>query len=76
MQFNQGALTGSGTAHTKGWVQRGIFVGNRLYSLSDESMGVVDFTNPSAPQVVGELTLARNVVNAQPQGSTIAELSR
>ncbi|HEX8793757.1 MAG TPA: beta-propeller domain-containing protein, partial [Polyangiaceae bacterium] len=75
VQFNQGALTGSGTAHTHGWVQRGIFVGNRLYSLSDESMGVVDFTNPSAPQVLSELTLARNVVNAQPQGSTIAELS-
>ena len=75
VQFNQSALTGSGTAHTHGWVQRGIFVGNRLYSLSDEAMGVVDFTNPSAPQVVSELTLARNVVNAQPQGSTIAELS-
>lgn len=75
VQFNQGALTGSGTAHTHGWVQRGIFVGSRLYSLSDESMGVVDFTNPSAPNVVSEMTLARNVVNAQPQGSTIAELS-
>lgn len=75
VQFNQSALTGSGTAHTKGWVQRGIFVGSRLYSLSDESMGVVDYSNPSQPRVVSEMTLARNVVNAQPQGSTIAELS-
>jgi hypothetical protein len=75
VQFNGSALTGSGTAHTKGWVQRGIFVGSRLFSLSDESLGVVDYSNPSSPRVVTELTLARNVVNAQPQGPTIAELS-
>ncbi len=75
VQFNQTALTGSGTAHTKGWVQRGIFVGDRLLSLSDQSLGVIDYSNPSAPQVVSEMTLARNVVNAKPQGPTIAELS-
>ena len=47
----------------------------RLFSISDEALAVVDYTNPAAPQVTGQLTLARNVVNAQPQGATIAELS-
>jgi hypothetical protein len=75
VQFNQTSLTGGGAAHTKGWVERGIFVANRLYSLSDQALSVVDYTNPSSPQVLSEMTLARNVVNAQPQGPTIAELS-
>jgi hypothetical protein len=75
VQFTPTALTGSATAHTKGWVERGIFVKNRLMSLSDQALAVVDYTNPAAPAVVSELTLARNVVNAQPQGATIAELS-
>ena len=75
VQFGGLGITGSGTARTKGWVERGIFVGNRLYSLSDQAMAVIDYSNPSAPKVLGETTLARNVVSAQPQGSTIAELS-
>jgi hypothetical protein len=75
VQFTPTALTGSATARTKGWVERGIFVKNRLVSLSDQALAVIDYTNPTAPQVVTELTLARNVVNAQPQGATIAELS-
>jgi hypothetical protein len=75
VQFTPTALTASGTARTKGWVQRGIFVKNRLVSLSDQALAVVDYTNPAAPQTITEMTLARNVVNAQPQGATIAELS-
>jgi hypothetical protein len=75
VQFSPTALIGSATASTKGWVERGIFVKNRLMSLSDQALAVVDYTNPAAPAVVSELTLARNVVNAQPQGATIAELS-
>jgi uncharacterized secreted protein with C-terminal beta-propeller domain len=54
VQFTSSALTGSGTAHTKGWVQRGIFVGTRLLSLSDEALGVVDYSNPSLPVVTNE----------------------
>jgi hypothetical protein len=73
--YGASGITSSATAFSKGWVQRGIFVGGRLYSISDEALAVVDYTNPAAPQVVSELTLARNVVNAQPQGGTIAELS-
>jgi hypothetical protein len=75
VQFTSTGLTGSATARTKGWVERGIFVKNRLLSLSDESMAVVDYTNPAAPSVVSEMALARNVVSASPQGATIAELS-
>jgi hypothetical protein len=79
VQFTISDLTGSSTARTKGWVERGIFVSNngknRLLSLSDQALSVVDYSNPKAPQTVSELTLARNVVNAQPQGDTIAELS-
>jgi hypothetical protein len=75
VQFTPTGFTGSGTAHTKGWVQRGIFVGTRLLSLSDQALAVVDYSNPTQPRTVTELTLARNVVNAQPQGATIAELS-
>jgi hypothetical protein len=75
LQYTQAGITSSATAFSKGWVQRGIFVNNRLFSISDEALAVVDYTNPAAPQVVTQLTLARNVVNAQPQGATIAELS-
>jgi len=75
IQYTSTSMIGSATANTKGWVERGIFVGPRLYSLSDEALAVIDYTNPAAPKVTDELTLARNVVNAQPQGTTIAELS-
>jgi len=68
-------VTTAGAAHTRGWVERGIFVGNRLVSLSDLSLAVVDYTDPKTPRVVTELTLARNVVTAQPNGATIAEVS-
>jgi hypothetical protein len=73
--YTPSAITSSAAAFSKGWVQRGILVSNRLYSISDEALAVVDYSNPAAPQTVGQLTLARNVVNAQPQGATIAELS-
>jgi hypothetical protein len=75
LQYTPAGITSSATAFSKGWVQRGIFVNGMLYSISDESLAVVDYTNPAAPKVTSELTLARNVVNAQPQGLTIAELS-
>jgi hypothetical protein len=75
VQFTPTGLVSSGTARTKGWVERGIFVKNRLVSLSDQALAVIDYTNPAAPQVITEMTLARNVVSARPQGSTIAELS-
>jgi len=35
-----------GPARTKGWVERGIFVGNRLISLSDVSLAVIDYGDP------------------------------
>jgi hypothetical protein len=75
VEFTPQSVTTAGAARTKGWVERGIFVGNRLVSLSDLSLAVVDYTNPLAPSVVTELTLARNVVTAQPTGATVAEIS-
>jgi hypothetical protein len=61
-------VTTAGPARTKGWLERRIFVGNRLVSLSDLSLAVIDYTNPMAPAVITELTLARNVITAQPTG--------
>ena len=75
IEFTPTSVTTAGAARTKGWVERGIFVGNRLVSLSSQSLAVVDYSAPMAPRVVSELTLARNVVTAQPSGATIAEVS-
>jgi len=75
IEFTPTTVTTAGPAHTKGWVERGIFVGDRLVSLSDLSLAVVDYADPMAPAVVAELTLARNVIAAQPSGATVAEIS-
>ncbi len=75
IDFTASSITTGGAAHTRGWVERGIFANNRLVSLSDLSLAVVDYTNHAAPTVVTELTLARNVITAQPQGTNIAEIS-
>ncbi|MFO0677561.1 MAG: beta-propeller domain-containing protein [Polyangiaceae bacterium] len=75
VEFSENAIGLGGAAKTKGWVERGVFVKGRLYSLSDLALSVVDYTNHAAPAVVKELTLARNVVSAEPQGNTVAELS-
>lgn len=75
IEFTPTSARTAGAARTRGWVERGIFVKNRLVSLSDLSLAVVDYTNHDAPAVVSELTLARNVVSARPQGATIAEAS-
>jgi hypothetical protein len=68
IEFTDGGERTSGTAHTKGWVERGIFVQNRLVSLSDLALAVIDYSNHDQPNVVTELTLARNVISARPEG--------
>ena len=75
IDFTASSITTGGAAHTRGWVERGIFVKNRLVSLSDLSLAVVDYTDHTAPIVISELTLARNVITAQPEGANIAEIS-
>ncbi len=76
IEFTPNTIQTSGTAHTRGWVERGIFVKNRLVSLSDVSLAVVDYTDHAAPSVVAELTLARNVVNSTVQGNgAVAEIA-
>jgi hypothetical protein len=75
IEFSPTTIATSGTARTRGWVERGIFVQNRLVSLSDLSLAVIDYSNHAQPAIVSELTLARNVVDVKPQGATVAELS-
>lgn len=75
IDFTASSIATDGAALTRGWVERGIFVKNRLVSLSDLSLSVVDYSNRTTPAVTAELTLARNVITAQPEGSNIAEIS-
>jgi hypothetical protein len=75
VELGAASVATAGAAHTSGWVERGIFVGTRLVALSDLALSVVDYTDHAAPRVTAELTLARNVVAANPQGATIAEVA-
>jgi hypothetical protein len=75
IEFSPSTLPTAGAGRTRGWVERGIFVGNRLMSLSDVSLAVIDYTDAMTPSVVTEVTLARNVITALPNGSTVAEIS-
>jgi hypothetical protein len=75
LEYTPTGITTAGAAHTSGWVERGIFANGRILSLSDLALSVVDYSNPVAPVVTGQLTLARNVVASQPSGSSIAEVS-
>jgi hypothetical protein len=75
IDFTPTSIASAGAAYTKGWVERGIFANGRIISLSDLALSVVDYTDHLAPKVTAELTLARNVIAAQPAGATIAEVS-
>jgi hypothetical protein len=75
IEYTPTSITTKGAAHARGWIERGIFVNGRLLSLSDLSLSVVDYADHANPKVVNELVLARNVVDARPQGSTIAMTS-
>lgn len=74
VEFSRDMIATSGTAHTRGWTERGIFVGSRLVSLSDLSLSVVDYSDRRAPRLVQELTLARNIVSTQPMGDTLVQV--
>lgn len=75
IEFTPTSQTTAGAARTRGWVERGIFVKGRLVALSDTALSVIDYADHKAPKVIRELTLARNVIAAQPGASTIAEIS-
>ncbi len=75
IEFNRDSMSTAGVARTRGWTERGIFVGTRLLSLSDLSLSVIDYSNRASPRVVNELTLARNIVAAHPMGDSIVEVS-
>jgi hypothetical protein len=75
IEFTDTTIKTAGVAKTRGWVERGIFVKGRLVSLSDLALSVVDYTDRANPKVVKELTLARNVIAAEPLGNSIAQVS-
>ncbi|HEY8073890.1 MAG TPA: beta-propeller domain-containing protein [Labilithrix sp.] len=75
VEYDANTITTRGAAKGDGWVERGIFVNNRIISLSDQALSVVDYSDRNNPKVVNKMTLARNVVSAQPDGATIAQLS-
>jgi hypothetical protein len=75
IEFTDAAIHTAGHANARGWVERGIFVNGKIVTLSDLSLTVVDYTDHASPSTIAELTLARNVVDAQPQGATISQLS-
>ena len=74
IEFNRDAISTAGTAHTRGWTERGIFVGTRLVALSDLSLSVVDYSDRRAPRLVHEVTLARNIIATQPMGDTLVQV--
>jgi hypothetical protein len=75
IDFTPTSIASDGAAHSKGWVERGIFANGRIISLSDLALSVVNYADRLSPTVTAELTLARNVIASQPAGSTIAEIS-
>jgi len=75
IELGDRALVTAGAANANGWTERGIFVKDRLVSLSDLALSVVDYSDHMSPKLVTELTLARNVVNVRPLGDSVAELS-
>ena len=75
IEFGERTMKTAGAANSNGWTERGIFVKERLVSLSDLALSVVDYSDHMSPKLVSELTLARNVVNVRPLGDSVAELS-
>jgi len=75
IEFTPTSISTRGAAKTKGWVERGVYLKGRVLSLSDMALSVIDYTDRQNPKVVNEITLARNVVDARPQGATMSQVS-
>jgi hypothetical protein len=75
IEYSPTSITTAGDVQTVGWVERGIFANGRILALSDLALAVVDYSDPLNPTVTGQLTLARNVIAAQPAGTTVGEVS-
>ncbi|MBX3197001.1 MAG: beta-propeller domain-containing protein [Labilithrix sp.] len=75
VEYDADGLTTRGSAHAKGWLERGVFLKDRLVALSDEALSVIDYTDRGRPRVVRSLTLARDVASAQPEGATIVQVA-
>jgi len=75
IEYDTNWIGTKGAAKSQGWVERGIFVKDHIISLSDQALTVVNYSNRLHPMVVKEMALARNVISAQPDTNTIAQLS-
>lgn len=71
IEFTDSTLATKGAAKTKGWVERGILVGERIITISDQALSVVEYSNRETPTVVKEIELARNVVDLKPAGEDL-----
>ncbi len=69
------ALAPSGQASLPGPLQRAVFVQDRVYALTDQTITVLDVSQPSTPRTTGALTFAGVAWAAVPLGSSLAELS-
>jgi hypothetical protein len=64
-----------GVANVAAPIRRGLFVQDRAYAFTDQTLSVFDVSNPAVPRPTGSITFASDVDAVQVLGSSIAELS-
>ncbi|MCX7957607.1 MAG: beta-propeller domain-containing protein, partial [Deltaproteobacteria bacterium] len=68
---NTKGLVKRGLVEHSGWVQRGIpYTGNKLLTVSNEAVQVVDIADRDKPVLNASIDLARNVIDFMPVDST------
>lgn len=66
IDFDGNGLTPRGSVTQKGSVLRGRSYSNRIFSVSNDELQVIDATDRDNPQVTGSLVLAMNIVDFVP----------
>lgn len=75
LTLGNSTLGPAGLASVAGAMQRALFVGDRLYAITDQTLDVFDVSSPASPRATGQVTFAPWVVAVQPAGSSVVELS-
>lgn len=75
LTLGNSTLGPAGRATVNDPMQRALFVGDRLYAITDHTLNVFDVSSPGSPLATGQLTFAPWVVAVQPAGSGVMELS-